>query len=77
MGINWKKVGQFVVDVGIDSLNSSNKQCTSAYKKALKDPKLSEEQRAQIEEHLDSCNELQYKLDNVKYRYHSDYKDKY
>lgn len=71
MGINWRKVGQFIVDVGIDSLDSSAKSTEKAIKNNLKKQNLTEEQRKILEEKLNSAENLKYRMQDIKDNYHS------
>lgn len=71
MGINWKKVGQFIIDVGIDSLDSSAKSTEKAIKNNLKKKNLTEEQRKILEEKLNSAENLKYRMQDIKDNYHS------
>ena len=44
MGIKWNKLGGFLVDVGVDSVNQAGRHRKEAIKKKLRSSELTEEQ---------------------------------
>ena len=71
MGINWKKVGQFVVDAGLDSLESAGKRQERIIKNNLKKKNLTEEQREVLEEKLEHAQNFNENTQYIKENYHS------
>lgn len=75
MKINLKKIGQFFVDYTLNTMEDTAKGVKKATENKLKRKDLTEEQREILEEKLEEYGELEYGTKNMKYYYHSDYKD--
>lgn len=75
MGIKWNKLGGFLVDVGVDSVNQASRHRKEAIKKKLRSSELTEEQRIELEEQLDKCEDVESMSEEIKLRYHDRYEE--
>lgn len=77
MSSKWNKLGKFLVDAGIDGVNQASRSRKEAIKKKLRSSELTEGQRRELEDQLDKCENVEAMSEEMKSRYHSNYKERY